>query len=300
MGKVKKIAAVGSEEGRAVIGGIAATLALLVSGAGAMWGQAVDHPPDGAQMLEAVRARAMQYSHSLPDFICDQITHRDVSKRGGLDSGAGVVGLSAMRIPGSGQRSAGDDANRIDEKLTYIGGREEYTVISVDGRHVTGVDHQQFEGATSKGEFGSLLESIFDPKSKAMIAGGKMSNVHGRRAYTYTFRVPKEHGAEVLIKDTGREVVVAYAGRVLVDADTLDVMQIDSVQEIPVGFPVASSEVRVDYAPTPIAGQFYSLPTQAEVRMEDRYNLYVNRIDYRNYQKFTVKSVVHMGDEAPQ
>ena len=49
----------------------------------------------------------------------------------------------------------------------------------------------------------------------------------------------------------------------------------------------------MDYQSTDIAGKKYMLPFQSEVRMTDSTRRYVNRIEFKNYQKFTVESTIH-------
>lgn len=300
MARSTEIAVAWNERKKTVILFRIAAALLVISAACGLSANSKEPSVDDALLLESVRARALEYSHSLPDFICDQTTHRDVSKRGGLDTGSKIMAQGGMVTPELIQQNAADRAKVIEEKLTFIGGHENYTVVSVDGIQVTGIDHLQFEGVTSSGEFGSLLQAIFDPESKSVITRGRMSTLRGHRAYVYAFYVPKEHGTVVFAKDTRKQVTVAIAGKVVVDANTLDVLQLDSTLEIPPGFRMETCAVKVDYRQTTIADQLYSLPFHAEVRIRDHSSLYVNQIDFRNYHKFTVKLTIHLSDDAPR
>jgi hypothetical protein len=42
------------------------------------------------------------------------------------------------------------------------------------------------------------------------------------------------------------------------------------------------------------------MPLHSEVLMRDKEYLYVNRIDFRNYQKFAVESTIHYDNKTPQ
>ena len=67
------------------------------------------------------------------------------------------------------------------EKLTYFGHKEDYKLISVNDQLVTTpVDRRKLGGATSSGEFGSVLSQIFAPQTLTNFAWEKFGNIdHG-------------------------------------------------------------------------------------------------------------------------
>jgi hypothetical protein len=250
--------------------------------------------PDQERVLETARAAALQYSQKLPDFICTQTTQRQFSSLSnpligltGVSATTASSQMSAMSPGGAGANSL------IEEKLTFFNQKESYEVISIDGKKVSGIDHMLFQGAISAGEFGSALNHIFNPQSHTVFTLKRMEHLHGRRAYVFRFHVPPEGGITVIHKDSGRRIIAPYAGQVSVDADTLAVLQITSRLDLPAGFPIVMGETTVDYRPVQIAGKGYNLPYRSEVRMKDTYHLFVNRIEFKNYQKFTVESTIH-------
>jgi hypothetical protein len=257
----------------------------------------VDAPrlsPDQEKVLETARTAALQYTQTLPDFICTQTTQREFSSLS--DPLMGLTGVSATTA--SSQMSAmspgGAGANSlIEEKLTFFNQKESYEVTAIDGKKVSGIDHMLFQGAISAGEFGSALNHIFNPQSHTVFTSKRMEHLHGRRAYVFGFRVPPEGGITVVYKNSGQRIIVPYRGRVSVDADSLAVLQISSRLDLPPGFPIVMGETTVDYKPVQIAGKSYNLPYRSEVRMKDTFHLFVNRIEFRNYQKFAVESTIH-------
>ena len=269
-----------------------ATLVLLFFTAATIASASPKPPADSLKVLEAVRASALQYTLKLPDFICEQITHRSVSSRSAIDVGSGISGNLnpnvPLLIPGPGRAN-----DVIDETLTFIGGRENYAVLSVDGRKVSSADHMQFQGATSTGEFGSMLHDIFDPQSHAEITLERVATLHGHPAYVFVFRVPKENGRVVIHRESGKQIVAPYEGKVIVDAGTLDVLEIDTTLDLPPRFPIETGQIKVQYRRATIENQSYNLPYRSEVRIEDRTSLYVNSIEFRGYHKFSTESTIH-------
>ena len=90
-------------------------------------------------VLEDARAYALQYAHQLPDFICTQITHREVSKIQVGILGAGASSRTPIGATALAKGTSGSDM--IEEQLTYVGGKESYEVLTIDGKKMPGMTH---------------------------------------------------------------------------------------------------------------------------------------------------------------
>jgi hypothetical protein len=97
----------------------------------------------------------------------------------------------------------------------------------------------------------------------------------------------------VMHQPSGRQIVAGYKGKIFIDESSMDVLRIYLSAEIPRDFPVHENDRTVDYESTEIAGKKYMLPSRSEVRMTDDARLYVNTIQFRNYEKFAVESTIH-------
>jgi hypothetical protein len=264
-------------------------------------GNVADNPEmtaDQLRLLEAIRASALQYTQKLPDFICTQTTHRQVSYIGGYDSGLASVSSSSpnFNVPGTFNRGSADASDVFEEKLTYFNKREHYEVLTVNGVKATGKDHRSFQGAISTGEFGSALSDVFDPQSGAVFSWNKTGDIHGTRAFVLDFRVPQTYGMLVIHSDPDRQIIAGYEGQVVVSTATLEVLQIKRRVQLPPDFPIHMIETDIQYRPVEIAGKQYTVPFHCEVRLKDKSNLYVNRIDFRNYHKFAADATIHYDD----
>jgi hypothetical protein len=250
-------------------------------------------PADQAETLQTIRVSALQYTKNLPDFICTQTTYRRVTDPSGFPTGMTGVSTGGRGVLGMpGDLSIGG-SDTIKEHLTFYNNGEHYEVVSVNGEKVSGVDHMQFAGVVSAGEFGSALENIFEPSSNTAFSWDRDSSTRGRRVHVLRFRVPKEHGDLVIYHRGDRQILAAYAGRILIDAENMQILRIASDLELPAGFPIKTVQTAVEYRPIEVAGTSFNLPYESQVRLTDGSHQYVNQIEFRNYHKFSVQSTIH-------
>ena len=273
------------------------TAALSVALAAAHGASAATTPlsSDQTRVLAEVRAYALEYSQKLPDFICIQITHHNTSS---LHSSE--VGVTGSGLPAQGQDKAAS-SSKVEERLTYFAQEEHYEVISIDGKKVPGARHLEMPGAVSSGEFGSAMREIFDPVTQTAFTFDRTASLHGKPVFVIAFEVQRNPGARVYDAIMGQQIFASYSGRVFVDQDTKRILRIDSHLNLPQDFPIELIERTVDYNPVSIAGNSYYLPFNAEVVMKERGVSYVNKIDFKAYQKFTVESTIHFdsGENQP-
>ncbi len=250
-----------------------------------------------SKILESARASALQYGRELPDFICTQITNRYTASKSMGALTAGIATRNPAAVPG-GPDSFSDV---IVEHLTYVGKKENYEVVSVDGRKVKDLTHMDIQGGViTGGEFGSVLAQIFEPSSQTSFAWEREADLHGRHVYVYGYRVPKRAGTTVTDAKTHNVTVVPFSGQVSIDPKTLRVLEITSRHNMPPGFPIQSIERKIEYAPQEIAGQTYSLPSRSEIHMEDGGRIYDNKIDFKNYHHFTSESTIRSVEVEPE
>ena len=109
-------------------------------------------PPPKSRAPSSPRSAqyALNYSKTLPDFICTQVTRR-----------------FAAPLPGTrygGRADAPPSWQTLDTltiKLSYFEQKEDYKLILVNNT-VTTQDFRTIGGATSTGDFGSMMKDIFE------------------------------------------------------------------------------------------------------------------------------------------
>ena len=248
-----------------------AICALLAAGASAT---AQQLEPEQVSLLEQAREAALQYSASLPDFLCTEVVRRmDAQGRRRLRD------LETLTVK-----------DTLTVKLSYFGHREDYKLIEIDGKP-TSLEYEFVAGAVSTGEFGTRLSSVFGPGSHADFREKGWATLRGRRAARYSYRIARENSSYQL-RYGPRVITVAYHGDVYVDEETHLVLRLTLRAEIPHGFPISGNESSVDYEFAEVGGKRYLLPSHASSWAE--YGTYVaeNSVEFREYRKFQAESSV--------
>jgi hypothetical protein len=223
-------------------------------------------PPLSEQkaLIERVREYALNYSKNLPNFICTQVTRR-YSDRGN-----------------SGFWQTEDT---LTTRLSYFEQKEKYELVMVNNRSTTQSYHS-LGGASSSGEFGSMLQQIFDKDTGATFSWLRWATLRGKRAHVYTYHVPQPNSQWRINYERTQEVIVGYSGLIYVDRDTEKILKITLEGEIPPSFPIQQASTALDYDYTTISEQTYMVPIKAEVRMRTGKLLTKNSVEFHLYRKF--------------
>lgn len=229
-------------------------------------------PPNSIEqkkVLAEATDYALNYNRTLPDYICTQVTRRYVDPRG-----RGFIPVDT-----------------IVEKLTYFEHKEDYKVVLVNSTPMD-VKHEQLGGASSSGEFGTMLNEIFDPKTKTSFDWERWGTLRKRRNHVFSYRVDQEYSQyRILVRDTHQEIVVGYHGLIYVDNENHMINRITMVADgIPAGFPVQDVSENLDYEYQNIGPQSFLLPYVAEMRSRQGQYKIKNHIEFRNYRKFGVEA----------
>ncbi len=235
-------------------------------------------PPSAAEQAEVLaelRDYALAYTKNLPNFTCAQITRRHLDPVG--------------RGP-----SQGDE---IRELVSWVDGKEDYKVQMVSGKSVVNVSHLQLGGVTSEGEWGQMLNDVFDPRNEAEFHFERWGRLRDKRMYVYSYSIPESHGYSMNALDVHREYTSAYKGLVFADRDTKVVTRVTlETENIPADFPVREVAITLDYGLAKIGDREYMLPLHFELDSKEDKFLSKNSADYRLYQKFGTQAKITFGD----
>lgn len=242
-------------------------------------------PPSAAEqqkILAEVSKNALDYTKNLPNFICTQVTRRY----------QGLPGARGWRI-----------YDTVQEQLSFSEGKEDYKVVLVNNLPVTNIKHEQLGGTTSRGEFGTRLNEIFRPESKAEIDWDRWATLRGRRMHVYRFTVLQKN-SDYLIHDgeSGREMVGGYHGLFYADAETKSVMRITMDVDGLGDFPISKIDMTLDYDLIEISGKPFVLPLRFELTSDSPRYSSRNNVEFRRYNKFTADAtiIVDPEDEIPK
>jgi hypothetical protein len=246
-------------------------------------------PPEPTELrtiLAEVQRTALDYTKNLPNYICSQLTKRHVDP----------TGTESWR-----------DADTILEQLSFVDQKESYKVIMVDNKVVTNnLTHEQLGGAKSSGEFGSILQTIFDPETQTQFTWERWTSLRGqdnvlRPTYVLAFRVSQPRYS-ILHEGSKRTVTVGFHGEIFADRDSKAVMRIKmECDNIPPDFPIQSVKLILYYDVVDIGGQNFVLPLLSDVRSREGKYLAWNEVQYRLYHKYSADASISFGapDEIP-
>jgi hypothetical protein len=233
-------------------------------------------PPDVVEqgkIIDEAREYVKNYTKNLPNFICVQVTRRDVAPSGS--------GTSWRR------------EDTITTKLSYNQGREDYQVVLVNNTTPPpGTTMDKLGGTNSAGEFGSMMRDIFDRDSNARFNWDHWGKLRGRPAYVFAYDIEQRSSRFHVIAEK-LDIVTAYRGLVYIDRDTKMVTKYTEIPyDIPEAFPVHNVELSLDYDFTKIGDSEFLLPLKSVNSSKSTRQLSRNEIEFRLYRKFGTESTI--------
>jgi hypothetical protein len=238
-------------------------------------------PPEAKQreIIEAAREYALNYTKSLPDFVCAQITER-------------------FRDPTG--KEAWRRGDVIKSKLSYNGKQEKYDIMLINDQSVMGKSMESLGGTTSTGEFATMLRYIFEPVSEAHFSWNRLATWHGHVSYVFDYTVDRERSSwGITDKEANRTVTPGYKGIVFIDRTTGQILRFTAeAVDIPADFPIQVAKETLTYEYADLSGNKFLLPSESEVRLDRGREMTKNVVKFTSYRKFSADAVITF-DETP-
>jgi hypothetical protein len=220
-------------------------------------------------LLDQARNHAAEFIDDLPNFVVTQIVTRSV------------------RTP---KKRDWQQQDKLEIELSYRAKMGEQFKLVRYNNKPTQMTYDQLKGATTAGEFGSILGALFSPESQAEFKEVRRETFHGHQTVIYDFRVRKEFSSNTITDgNSGLTVTTAYSGKVWIDTESGRTLRIEqSSDDIQPGFPITLAKRSVEYDWTIIDRQRYLLPVYAEAILGNDLKRYYlrNVIELRNYRMF--------------
>jgi hypothetical protein len=228
---------------------------------------------DQKRILAEITQNALTYTENLPNFLCEEVTRRH----------GDPTGQENWRL-----------IDTVQERLTYFEHKEDYKVVAINDKLVTTTSHDQLTGATSAGEFGSMLAEIFSPETDTSFEWERWATLRGRRMYVFSFRVRQSRSQySIEERESRRRIIAGYHGLIYADRETGMVMRIRmECDDIPADFPIQQVSLDLNYDFQKVADQDFVLPLRADLRSrEGRFQVW-NQIEFHLYRKFGTESTI--------
>ncbi len=224
-------------------------------------------------VIEKAREAAANYTASLPNFFCQQMTAR-------YQSDHPKTGWDALDV--------------VTADVTYEDGRESYKNIKIGSKAVN-KSMEDIGGTRSTGEFSTILLDLMDPSTDATFRKSGTDTLQGRPTWVYKYEVPRER-SHWRIEAPSQLYYPAHLGTIWIDKETSRVLRIEQGSGVmPKLFPFDTVETVTDYAFIPLAaGQKFLLPADAEVLscLRGTSMCMRNHLEFRLYRKFGADSSI--------
>ena len=164
---------------------------------------------------------------------------------------------------------------------------------------MTEIAYQKLDGATSSGEFGSMMRELFEPATAARFEWQRWATLRGKRNHVYTYFVAQPNSRWTVSYQRRDVTTPGYHGLVFVDRESQEVTRITLDADMPASFPVQMATTVLDYDSTDISGAKFMLPLRAEVRMRAGKDLVKNEVEFRMYRKFGADTSIKFDTPEP-
>jgi hypothetical protein len=225
---------------------------------------------DQEKVLGEMREYASDYSSHLPNYICDQVVRRSVAPAG---------------------TESWHQADTVQIKLTYFEQREKYQVTMVNNKMVDNVSLESLQGATSEGEFGSMMKAIFEPRTQTDFQWERWGTLRGKRVHVFSYRVTQPNSNWTITYEKSAHTTPGYHGLIYADKEFPSIMRITlEADDIPTSFPVQTANTLLDYDFVDISGHQFVLPLYSKMEMRTGSERSRNETQFKLYRKYEAES----------
>jgi hypothetical protein len=177
-------------------------------------------------------------------------------------------------------------------RLSYFEQKEDYKLILVNNTPAT-QGYQNVGGATSSGEFGSLLREIFEPQTLAHFEWDHWATLRGKLVMAFRYNVEQSRSQWAVEYEHRDHIFPAYSGLVYIDKDLHVVMRVTlNADNIPPTFPIRLARTILDYDYQDISGHEFLLPYKAQIDMSADNVLTRNETEFRLYRRYSAESEI--------
>lgn len=226
---------------------------------------------DQQRLWQDSGAGALSYTSRLLDFRCNRETRRLTS---------------SVKTPDKFR-----EADSYIEELTYENTKETYRTIDVNGQK-SALGRDELKGISSRGEFGSMLKSVFRPEAAAQFKWAGRAMAGDVLCAIFDVDVPATKSNFVLTFNL-RQEIAGFHGRVFVDEETNLVRRIVlQGTGLPKDFALQSPTFSLEYGMVRVGENDYLLPLRSVLQVRQGKQIVRNETRFRDYRKFEASSQI--------
>jgi VWFA-related protein len=224
------------------------------------------------RIIAGARKHALNYSVKLPNFVCVQVTDRSVDPAGN----------------GKWRRK-----DSFGELLRFVDNQETRTTLEVNGRPSTVSRADMNEWPISVGEFGDLLNLVFQPSSNAEFNWKEAAALANGTVQVLEYRVERKNNS-MLLSDSSGKISAGIHGLAYIDSSTMGIRRITvEADDLPPNFSIHAASMAVDYDYVSIGAHSYLMPVRGTIRLKrGRHEADINQMVFQNYRRYASQAKV--------
>jgi VWFA-related protein len=224
------------------------------------------------RIIAGARKHAVNYSVKLPNFVCVQVTDRSVDPAGN----------------GKWRRK-----DSFGELLRFVDNQETRTTLEVNGHPSTMSRADMNEWPISVGEFGDLLNLVFQPSSNAEFNWKEAAALANGTVQVLEYRVERKNNS-MLLSDSSGKISAGIHGLAYIDSSTMGIRRITvEADDLPPNFSIHAASMAVDYDYVSIGAHSYLMPVRGTIRLKrGRHEADINQMVFQNYRRYASQAKV--------
>jgi hypothetical protein len=227
------------------------------------------------QVLGETTEWALNYTKSLPDFLCIEDTRRSIDPHFEI-----------------GSEGSWSPADRLIEKLTYFDHKENYELLQHNDTALVGKTWESVGGSISRGEWATVLAEVFAPSTNTDFRWLRWGTLRGHLTHVYQYTVEQQYSQETIDYQKEQKITAGFHGLIYVQKGPNVILRLTVVPDIPPSFPVQDVDQTVDYDYQNIGTQTFLLPLRSEVQMRDGHIASRNDITWKQYRKYSADTSI--------
>lgn len=227
---------------------------------------------EASAIITGARQHALNYAAKLPNFLCVEITDRSVDPGGN----------------GNWRRK-----DSFGELLRYVDKHETRATLEVNGHPSSMKRDDLSQWPLSLGEFGDLLNAVFEPSSKADFRWKETDALADSTVQVFEYRVDRNNNS-MLLSDGGARFYAGFHGLVFIDSSTLGVRRVTmEADDLRPDFSIHAASLEIDYDYVGVGTHDYLMPVRGTIRLKrGRHQVDLNQIVFQNYRRYASQAKI--------
>ena len=217
------------------------------------------------RIIAGARQHALNYSAKLPNFFCVEATDRSIDPSG---------------------RGKWRRKDSFAELVRYRDNQESRTMLEVNAQR-SDMTRADMTGPISLGEFGDVLNAIFQPASKADFRWKETDALGNGTVQVFDYRVAREN-ASMTLTDSNGKFYAGFHGLIYVDSSTYGIRRISMEADgLPSDSSIHAASITVDYDYVAIGAHEYLMPVRGTISLRrGRHEADLNQVVFQGYRRY--------------